>query len=827
MRIFIITSLALTFFSTVQAKMLPDQLAAHQLVRRVIGTKAKQVSFYKIDTENGLDTFEIKNSSKGIKIGGNNCLSMTSGFHWYLKHVAKCHISWNGNQLQLPAKLKSVPKTIKKSSITKHGFCFNYCTFNYTMAWWDWERWEKEIDYMALCGINMPLAIVGSEALWLNFLKRFGYSTSEAKNFISGPAYTAWWLMGNLEGVGGPVTDAWIEQQKLLQQKILKRMRELKMRPALPGFVGLIPTNLQKKFPKAKVLPQGKWAGGNIRPYVLSPEDPLFDKMAKAWYEELEKLYGKADTFAGDLFHEGGNSHGMDVGKIATKIQKYMLNHNPNSIWTIQGWGGNPRQGLLKGLKKENTLVVELCNEFWRNWQRSNGFYGYDWAFSTIIMYGGNTSFHGRLDTISDNLNAALTSTTKPVALGTTWESIEVNPIVMDYLWDMKWRTASPDLKQWVSEYSERRYGIKSSFVKNAWEKLLKSVYASYPGQRRPQESLFAARPSLNVRKASPYAATCKISYDQRDVRDALKLLLKVAPQCHKKRTYRFDVVDLGRQFIANAGQIVYHEMVAAFKAKDKAEFDKRSKEFLGMFDDQDELLATEPLYTVGKWLHDSQKVAPNAEQAKQNELNARTLITTWTFNQTGLNNYAWREWAGLTKNYYKPRWQAFIKNPSRRLNNQPQVPFNEFQMAKTWCNKTLKEDPYSNQPVGNPIKVAKKIISKYGKILDSRYTPPITKITAEQVIGLWEYKAQGATWQRKLDPDGALHLFRNGVKQKNWKNFSWQLKNGQVELMKKNGTTFGTLTLTAPGKAIFTGGYKATRLETGKNREAEEAVDL
>lgn len=33
-------------------------------------------------------------------------------------------------------------------------------------VWWDWQRWEKEIDWMALQGINLPLAFTGQEAIW-------------------------------------------------------------------------------------------------------------------------------------------------------------------------------------------------------------------------------------------------------------------------------------------------------------------------------------------------------------------------------------------------------------------------------------------------------------------------------------------------------------------------------------------------------------------------------------------------------------------------------------------------------------------------------------
>lgn len=33
-------------------------------------------------------------------------------------------------------------------------------------VWWDWERWEKEIDWMALQGVNLPLAFTGQETIW-------------------------------------------------------------------------------------------------------------------------------------------------------------------------------------------------------------------------------------------------------------------------------------------------------------------------------------------------------------------------------------------------------------------------------------------------------------------------------------------------------------------------------------------------------------------------------------------------------------------------------------------------------------------------------------
>ena len=79
---------------------------------------------------------------------------------------------------------------------------FNYCTFNYTASWWDWERWQWEIDFMALNGINMPLALTGQNSVWDRVYRSLGFTDKEMEGFFSGPAYFTWFWMGNLDGWG-------------------------------------------------------------------------------------------------------------------------------------------------------------------------------------------------------------------------------------------------------------------------------------------------------------------------------------------------------------------------------------------------------------------------------------------------------------------------------------------------------------------------------------------------------------------------------------------------------------------------------------------------
>ena len=45
--------------------------------------------------------------------------------------------------------------------LDEYRYYMNVCTFGYSYVWWDWTRWEKEIDWMAMNGINIPLAFVG------------------------------------------------------------------------------------------------------------------------------------------------------------------------------------------------------------------------------------------------------------------------------------------------------------------------------------------------------------------------------------------------------------------------------------------------------------------------------------------------------------------------------------------------------------------------------------------------------------------------------------------------------------------------------------------
>ena len=194
------------------------------------------------------DFFELDQSGKQVVVRGNTWVNIASGINWYLKYYAGVQLSWNGMTAKLPAVLPKVEKKERHETDLKLRYDFNYCTFSYSMAFWDWKRWRREIDWMALHGVNTPLAIVGEECVWRNMLLKLGYTKKEVNDFIAGPAFLAWWEMNNLEGWGGPNPDTWYTQQEKLQKQILKRMKEYGMQPVLPGYSGMIPHDAKQKL---------------------------------------------------------------------------------------------------------------------------------------------------------------------------------------------------------------------------------------------------------------------------------------------------------------------------------------------------------------------------------------------------------------------------------------------------------------------------------------------------------------------------------------------------------------------------------------------------
>ena len=669
--------------------------AIDSLAWRVTEGTAKNRIFF-TTKESPVDFYEVVPCGNTVMINGNNAVSQAVGLNRYLKDVARIHISWNNLTQPLPEVLPMPDSVMRGSTDLPYRYYLNYCTFSYSMPFWDEDRWMKEIDWMALHGINMPLDIVGTEAVWSNVLRRLGYSSDEIKEFLPGPAFTAWWLMNNLEGWGGPMTDQWIEQQAKLNKAIIARMKSLGISPVLPGYSGMVPRTAGKKL-GLDIADPGRWCEFP-RPAFQKPDDPSFDRLASIYYEELTKLYGTSRFYSMDPFHEGGSTEGVDLAKAGVKIMEQMKKASPEAVWVIQGWHINPRTEMLDTLALGSMAVLDLNAEKTPMWGdelseicRPDGFKGHDWIYCMLLNFGGNVGLHGRMDQLVDGFFKARGSrfASSLKGVGATPEGIENNPVMYELLYELPWMEFKPELHAWLRDYLHARYGKEpSDSLMSAWDNLYATVYnasTDYRGQGTV-ESVICARPDWDLKSVSTWGSS-KLFYSPSLTARAADLMEGQG----KGNNFEYDFADVARQANADEANRLLIAMSGLMRRGLKKQAEKLSEEFLRLIDRQDSLLSRRSDTHVDTWLGHASDAATNPTQKLQNVNNAALLITVWgdsaAANVAGLHEYSHREWGGITGNLYKKRWQAFFDHQFR---NGPKPDY--YRMELDWIDRMRKK---------------------------------------------------------------------------------------------------------------------------------------
>ena len=663
------------------------------------------------------DFFEITSKNGKPLIRGNNYVSIASGINWYLKYSVGVHLTWNSMHASLPATLPLVQGVERHTTDIKHRYYLNYCTLSYSMAFWDWKRWEQELDWMALHGINLCLDIVGTDVVWRNVLLKLGYTKDEANEFVAGPAFQAWWLMNNLEGWGGPNSDNWYQQRERLQKQIMKRMKELGINVCLPGYSGMVPHDAKERL-GLDVADPGKW-NDYKRPAFLQPTSKRFAEIASIYYKEQQRLYGKADFYSMDPFHEGGNAGGVDLRKAGEAIMGAMKAVNPNAVWVVQAWGACPYPSMIKHLKNGDMLVLDLYSENrpqWGNsestWYRKEGFNGHDWAFCMLLNFGGNVGMFGKLQHVVDEYYKARCSSFKSTmkGVGLTMEGIENNPVMYELLSELPWRDAKFSWKEWLHDYVEARYGnINNAKVHDAWLLLARSVYGAGAKivEQGCHESVLCARPALDVYQVSSWSEMEEF-YNPDDVIRAARLMVEASHEVKANDNFRYDLVDVTRQAIAEQARYVYDEVVAAYKAKDRKMFDYTTKRFLDILLQQDRLLSSMPDFMVGGWIRSARNLGQNEQERNHYEWNARVQITTWgnrsAAERGGLREYAHKEWNGVLADFYYPRWKAYFEALAATLDGKPMKDIDFYAMDEKW---TLLHNVYPYEAQGDAVEFA------------------------------------------------------------------------------------------------------------------------
>lgn len=693
------------------------------LAHRILGDQDTNFVFeYQLDT---VDFFQLESVGKKIHIVGNNDNSMAMGLNHYLQQYSQVYVSWNVREpIELTCAYPPVPEPVRKEALVKERFMLNYCTFGYTMPWWQWEQWERFIDWMALHGINMPLAITGQEAVWYEVWKEFGMSDEEIRGYFSGPAHLPWHRMANLDGFGGPLPMSWIEGQKELQKRILTRERELNMTPVLPAFAGHVPRQIAENFPKAKITQLSSWCGFEPT-YFLNSFDPLFALIQRRFIEKEIAMFGTDHIYGVDPFNEMDPPHWEPeyLSEVSENIYYSMRDVDPQARWLQMSWvfyykrkSWTPERlrAYLTAVPTGKMTLLDYFCEKTEVWRITEGFYQQPYIWCYLGNFGGNTMLVGNINELEKKLSSTLQDAgSNMTGIGSTLEAFDVSPQIYEYLFQRAWETA-PDVHAWIENWAELRCGHE--FCNKAWGLLNDSVYKDWSFYGLGTQ--LVARPSLEGH--GTYYTKPYYSYSNDTLKQVCAKLVRpgvlIDYNCLPggKDAAHYDIVNLLSQWLGNHFMDVRNDFTVAYKNKDVKEMKRQVKIANQLFEDADRLLSTHPSFMLGPWIADARALGTTPAEKDYYERQARTILTIW--GGPVLNDYANRMWGGLVKDYYAKRWNLFFNAVMKSVKKGCEFDAEAFgkELSKFEYQWTLKHTQYPTVPVEHTRTVANEIMQRY-----------------------------------------------------------------------------------------------------------------
>jgi len=730
--LFIAFSFSLSFsikgYSQTPQQVEPLNLqSVHDLIERIAPKKSSNFILDTLKSKDNTETFQLYGKGNKIVLRGSSTQALARGFNWYLNNYCHTSVSWfKSEPVDLPAVLPAVNDTVVKNCRFENRFFLNYCTFGYTTLWWQWDDWERFVDWMALNGINMPLAITGQEYVWQKVWKKFGMTDEETRAFFSGPSHLPWHRMGNLDGWLGQLPQSFINHQFELQKKILGRERSLGMRPILPAFSGHVPYAMKKYHPNLKLTNMGSYTTGDeYNAYFIDVKDPLFIDIQKEFIKQQTELFGTDHLYGIDPFNE------MDppswepdyLASVAKVIYQGISEVDKDAVWVQMAWTfyymrknwTNPRlEAMIKAVPQGKMLLLDYFCEKTEVWRLTDGFFNAPYVWCYLGNFGGGTQMAAPLKKVATTLSAAENDGNKRnmTGIGSTLEGFGLNRFMFEWLFEYAWDSTAVHTDKWIERYAQTRTGHQDAVAENSWKRLVNLVYNQQVSDVG-LGNILETRPRFEGNANYTRIGT---RYNYRELANIWTQMLLADKKSLDNPRYQYDLVLTGRQVLVNLLIPLRDKIFKAYKAKDVATFDSSSKLFLDIISDVDKLVSTRPEYSFDNWVRDSHRFAASDAPKSYFEKNAKVLVTTWGPKGNVVTDYAARDWSGLIKQYYLPRWEKFFsitRDCMMTSTNFDQKKFDEdiTEMEWNFCEKPYQ---FNLEKSGNVPDLSLSLLKKY-----------------------------------------------------------------------------------------------------------------
>ena len=400
------------------------------------------------------------------------------------------------------------------------------------------------------------------------------------------------------------------------------------------------------------------------------------------------------------------------------------------AVWFQMGWTyhdhkhwTNPRiKAMIDAVPKGRMVMLDyVCDEV-ELYRSTENLFGAPLIWCYLGNFGGNTHIVGPIDKINRRLSAAMNDPGLPnlCGVGATLEALN-NRSIYECLFERVWDGPALDLKAWFRDNARSHAGGPDPAVEEAWEILRTKVLVDNAQGTGGHGVSFQLVPCFGDKPRRGWV-NATMPYDNAALVDAWAKLLEAGPVARGQDAYRFDLADVTRQALGNAGNLLRARMQDACRRKDAKALGTLAVRFLEMGRDLDAFLGTRSEFLLGKWVSDARSWGKNAAESDYYERDARTILSTWFGRDSGLLDYASRCWNGMLRDYYLPRWEMYLRTLGEDLRTgrsaAREQALDDRMKDFEWSWAQGAGGTFRTQPEGDAFARSRALFEKYADLL-------------------------------------------------------------------------------------------------------------
>lgn len=749
-----------------------------ELIDRITGKGSSEnfeIEIIPKDSETGMDVYEVDWNSSTNKpiLRGNDGVSLATAYNYYLKYFAYLDFSYvdSGAELKLPDELPKVGEKVRVVFPYEYRHYFNEnCEYKYTTLLYSEKEWQHRIDWLAMNGFNMFLLDMGNNYVWYNAREELGLDDAALKEL-----YKANTSEGQYFGKYDISKEA-MEREGKLARKVVEMAFDAGLEPEIRPFCGLVPfmfpschddyygvtgkTKMTIEQPGSFFdgmflyagsywmnMPTGVYFSPEVAAEDSDKRDEMnkkFKKLAEIYYSSLQESlgfneYGRTPKLGfKDVVGEQGFivTHEAFPREVLKEIEDEFLKINPDAIWMMSSW--RYVSWITEYFTKENVMFVDLSADNRPKWQANNEFGGTQWLWSMLFNFGGNTGMGGGLDHIAQDVIQSKQNSNYMSGVSISPEGGDTNPVLYGLMAEMTWRSTTPDVEQWLRDYTKRRYGVENyeaakEEIDAAWKMLHQTVYSAFVSGDGPSQTLTNAYPKLSGAIARRYGSNAKV-YKSEEIYPIWELMLEAAEKMpNMTEQFKYDLVDITRQALGDLSGDIYAQIKPKYEQKNREDVKKYTDLMVKVCQDMDKILKTRKEFMLGTRLEAAKNRGVTDADKLYYEKLERTFLTYWIVDKPdsgGLLDYCNRHLSGLMTDYYGMRWeifgehllQAFDKGMTSAEFNSKEQPLIDNEIKEKMVKWVDDRTPYPTENQGNPVEISTEILKNYQPVIKELY---------------------------------------------------------------------------------------------------------